>query len=253
MTAADVLATEDLTRRFGGLAAVNRVSLSIARGEVRSIIGPNGAGKTTLFNLMTGALAPTAGRIRFKERDITGLAPPAIFRLGVVRSFQISHVFPLLSVREHVELMVYGRVRTSGAPWARATVSADEAGHRVTAALERVRIAHLAGQTAGTLSHGDRRLVEIAMALAAEPELLLLDEPTAGMSPEETRATAALLRSLAPAVTLVIVEHDMSVVMSISDRISVLHRGEILAQGRPEEIRSDREVQAVYLGGGRVR
>jgi branched-chain amino acid transport system ATP-binding protein len=252
VTAASVLATEDLTRRFGGLAAVSGVSLRVARGEVRSIIGPNGAGKTTLFNLMTGALAPTAGRIRFKDRDITGLAPPAIFRLGVVRSFQISHVFPRLSVREHVEIMVHGRVRTSGAPWARSTVDAGEAGRRVTAALERVRIAHLAGQPAGTLSHGDRRLVEIAMALSAEPELLLLDEPTAGMSPEETRSTAALLRSLAPAVTLVIVEHDMSVVMTISDRISVLHRGEILAEGRPEEIRSDREVHAVYLGGGRA-
>jgi branched-chain amino acid transport system ATP-binding protein len=243
-----MLETQALTRRFGGLAAVNRVSLSVAAGEVRSIIGPNGAGKTTLFNLVTGALPPTSGRIVFKGRDVTGLAPPAIFRLGVVRSFQVSHLFPKLSVWQNVELMVYGRVRGSGSPFARPRVEAREVRRRVAAARERHGNAARAGGVAGTLSHGDRRLVEIAMALGAEPELLLLDEPMAGMSPEETQHTATLLRGLAPAITLVIVEHDMSVVMSISDRISVLHRGEILAEGLPEEIRANRAVQDVYLG-----
>jgi branched-chain amino acid transport system ATP-binding protein len=245
-----MLETRELTRRFGGLAAVNGVSLEVARGEVRSVIGPNGAGKTTFFNLVTGALAPTSGRIVFKGRDVTGWAPAAIFRLGIVRSFQISQIFPKLSVREHVELMVYGRVRGSGRPFARAFVARGEAARKVEIALERVGFRDRGAEIVGTLAHGDRRLVEIAMVLAAEPELLLLDEPTAGMSPEETRHTALLLRALAPAVTLVIVEHDMSVVMSISDRISVLHRGEILAEGTPQEIRSSREVQTVYLGGG---
>jgi branched-chain amino acid transport system ATP-binding protein len=244
-----ILETQELTRRFGGLAAVNRISLSIQAGQVRSIIGPNGAGKTTLFNLITGALAPTAGTIVFRGRDITGLAPPAIFRLGIVRSFQISQVFPKLTARENVALMAWGRVRTSGSPFARARATADEVDHRVDAVLDQVGLAERADQLAGTLAHGDRRLLEIAMALAAGPELLLLDEPTAGMSPEETKQTALLLRSLAPDITLVIVEHDMSVVMAISDRISVLHRGELLAEGPPEEIRANPDVQAVYLGG----
>jgi branched-chain amino acid transport system ATP-binding protein len=245
-----ILETRGLTRRFGGLAAVSRVSLVVAPGEVRSIIGPNGAGKTTFFNLVTGALPPTTGRVLVKGRDVTGLAPHEIFRLGVVRSFQVSHVFPKLSVRQNVEIMAYGRARSSASPFGRARSGAGEVRRRVDGALARLGIADRAEEPAGTLSHGDRRLVEIAMAIAAEPELLLLDEPTAGMSPEETRATARLLRGLAPAITLVIVEHDMSVVMAISDRISVLHRGEILAEGPPAAIRDNLEVQKVYLGGG---
>ena len=244
-----VLETRGLVRRFGGLAAVSGVNLAVAPGEVRSIIGPNGAGKTTLFNLVTGALPPTAGRVLFRERDITGLGPSEIFRLGVVRSFQVSHVFPKLPVWRNVELMIYGRVRSSGSPFARARVPADVVRARVDRALGRLSLGDRANEPAGLLSHGDRRLVEIAMAIAADPALLLLDEPTAGMSPEETRATAALLRGLAPEITLVIVEHDMSVVMSISDRISVLHRGEIIAEGSPAEIRANRAVQEVYLGG----
>ena len=244
-----VLETRGLSRRFGGLAAVSGVNLAVAPGEVRSIIGPNGAGKTTLFNLVTGALPPTAGRVLFRGRDITSLGPPEIFRLGVVRSFQVSHVFPKLSVWRNVELMVRGRVRSSGSPFGRSRVSSEVVQARVDGALARLSLIDRAGEPAGVLSHGDRRLVEIAMAIAAEPALLLLDEPTAGMSPEETRATAALLRGLAPEITLVIVEHDMSVVMSISDRISVLHRGEIIAEGTPGEIRANRAVQEVYLGG----
>ncbi len=246
-----LLQTRELTRRFGGLAAVNRVSLSIQEGEVRSIIGPNGAGKTTMFNLITGALAPTAGMIVFKGRDITGLAPPAVFRLGIVRSFQISQVFPRLTVRENAALMAWGRARSSGSPFARTRATADDVDRRVNAVLDQLHLAERADQLAGTLAHGDRRLLEIAMVLVADPELLLLDEPTAGMSPEETKQTALLLRSLAPALTLVIVEHDMSVVMAISDRISVLHRGELLAEGPPEEIRANPEVRTAYLGGVR--
>jgi branched-chain amino acid transport system ATP-binding protein len=229
---------------------MNRVNLAVARGEVRSVIGPNGAGKTTLFNLVTGALPPSSGRIFLEGRDVTGLAPPAIFRLGVVRSFQVSHVFPKLSVRANVELLVHGRLRGSGSPFGRLRQGRAAVEARVTSALERLGIRDRAAEPVATLSHGDRRLVEIAMVIAAEPALLLLDEPTAGMSPDETRHTAALLRGLAPAITLVIVEHDMSVVMAISDRITVLHRGEVLAEGVPAEIRANRAVQEVYLGGG---
>ena len=250
LTTDPILETRGLTRRFGGLAAVSGVSLAVSRGEVRSIIGPNGAGKTTLFNLITGALPPTSGRILLGGRDVTGAAPPALFRLGMVRSFQISQIFPRMTAREHVSLMVHGRLRRSGSPLARLGAGPGEIDAKIDAALAHVGLEARGGDLVGTMSHGDRRLVEIAMTLGAEPELLLLDEPTAGMSPEETRHTARLLRGLAPAVTLVIVEHDMSVVMTISDRISVLHRGEILAEGPPEEIRANREVQAVYLGGG---
>jgi branched-chain amino acid transport system ATP-binding protein len=245
-----MLETRELTRRFGGLVAVNRMSLHVAPGEIRAVIGPNGAGKTTLFNLITGALPPTSGRIFFKGRDVTGLAPPEIFRLGIVRSFQVPHTFPKLTVRDNVALLVRGRLRRSGSPFARSGAGRREIERRLMAALERLHAADLVGAPAGTLSHGDKRLVELAMVVAAAPELLLLDEPTAGMSPEETRQTAALLRELAPEVTLVIVEHDMSVVMSISDHISVLHRGELLAEGTPAEIRANRAVQAVYLGAG---
>jgi branched-chain amino acid transport system ATP-binding protein len=165
-----------------------------------------------------------------------------------VRSFQISHLFPRLTVRANVELLACGRARASGRPFASFTEDPAAVRARVDEALERLGLAGRAEQPAGTLSHGDRRLVEIAMALAARPALVLLDEPTAGMSPEETRHTATLLRGLAPALTLVIVEHDMSVVMAISDRITVLHRGQILVEGPPDQIRVHPDVRAVYLG-----
>lgn len=245
-----MLETRDLGRRFGGLAAVHAVSLSVAPGEVRSIIGPNGAGKTTLFNLITGGLSPTAGRIFWKGRDVTGLPPPAIFRLGIVRSFQISQIFPRLGVREHVELMVYGRARRSGRPFARPAVSRAAAAAKVEAALARVGFTGRADEPVGFLAHGDRRLVEIAMALAADPELLLLDEPTAGMSTVETRLCMELIRRIARerALTLLFTEHDMEVVFSIAQRITVLHQGRVIADGKPAEVRRDGEVRRVYLG-----
>jgi branched-chain amino acid transport system ATP-binding protein len=245
-----MLETHDLSRRFGGLTAVNRVNLKVAKGEIHSIIGPNGAGKTTLFNLVTGAVRPSGGRVTFAGSDITGWPPQRVFRAGILRSFQISRLFPQLTVRQNVEIMAWGRARRSGSPLARSTSSKAEIRAKVDGALQRIGISELAGRMTGVLAHGDRRLVEVAMALAADPVLLLLDEPTAGMSADETRQTAQLLRSLAPDITIVIVEHDMDVVMSISDRISVLHRGEILAVGMPRDIRVNAEVQRVYFGGG---
>jgi branched-chain amino acid transport system ATP-binding protein len=243
-----MLQTRALSRRFGGLLAVSAVDLVVARGEVRAIIGPNGAGKTTLFNLISGAISPSSGSVLFKGVDITGHSPRAIFRKGMVRSFQISHLFGSLTVRENVEIMGLGRARRSGAPFSRLTTPRAAVDQRVDRALVRVGLQHRSDELCGTLSHGDRRLVEIAMVLSGMPEIVLLDEPTAGMSPEETRHTASLIRSLAPEVTVVIVEHDMSVVMSICDRISVMHRGAVIADGPPAEIRADPEVQAVYFG-----
>jgi len=243
-----MLETRDLTRRFGGLTAVDRVSLSIEPGEIRSIIGPNGAGKTTLFNLISRALAPTRGDVRFNGRSLVRLSPTDIFHLGIVRSFQVPHVFRRLTVHANVRLLATSRLRASASPFARARTMQAEANRRVAESLDRVAMRAHADRPAGMLAHGDQRLLEIAMALAAAPEVLLLDEPTAGMSPEETRRTAALLRQLAPAMTLVIVEHDMSVVMAISDRITVLDRGAVLAEGAPEDIRRNASVRAVYLG-----
>ena len=245
-----MLETRDLTRRFGGLTAVDAVSLSISVGELRSIIGPNGAGKSTLFNLISGALSPTSGSIYFKGVDITGARPERGFRMGMVRSFQVSHLFSSLTVRENVELMAVGRMRRSGMPFSRCVVPVQQVNEKVESALERVGLAASGSLPASTLSHGDRRLVEIAMALAADPEILLLDEPTAGMSPEETKKTADLLGELSPHITIVIVEHDMSVVMSISDRVTVLHRGAVLVDGTPSEIRGDDRVKEIYFGHG---
>jgi branched-chain amino acid transport system ATP-binding protein len=243
-----LLRIQDITRRFGGLSVLSGVALSIAPGEVRSVIGPNGAGKTTLFNIITGVIPPTSGRIFFRDRDITGLSPAATFRLGLVRSFQVSQLFPRLTARESVRLMVEGRFRTSGSPGSRVQIGVADIDRRTDAALERLGIAHRAGDLCGWLAHGERRLVEMAMVIAAEPALLLLDEPTAGMTPDDSLRTADLLRSLAPEITLLIVEHDMRVVMRVSDRVSVLHQGRILADGTADEILHDPQVEAVYLG-----
>ena len=245
-----MLETRDLTKRFGGLTAVDHVSLSVERGEIRSIIGPNGACKTTVFNLISRAVAPSGGDVRFKGRSLIRLSPSDIFHLGIVRSFQVPQVFRRMTVRANVRLLAASRLRASASPIPRARIMRAEANRRVAESLDRVGMLAHADQPAGTLAHGDQRLLEIAMALAAAPELLLLDEPTAGMSPEETHRTAALLRQLAPAMTLVIVEHDMAVVMTISDRITVLDRGAVLAEGSPEDIRRNANVQAVYLGRG---
>lgn len=243
-----MLSTKSLTRRFGGLTAVNSVSFEVQRGEIRAIIGPNGAGKTTFFNLVTGAIPSSSGQILFKGKDMTGSTPQTFFHSGIVRTFQITSLFPRLSVYQNVELMALGRARRTALPFSPLKSSRSEIADKIAASLDRVGLVERADVEAGTLSHGDRRLVEIAMALTADPEILLLDEPTAGMSADETLRTAQLLKTLAPAVTVVIVEHDMSVVMSVSDRITVLHRGEILAEGTPAEISKSRDVQAVYFG-----
>ena len=241
-----LLRTERLTRAFGSLIAVSGVDVSIRRGELRSIIGPNGAGKTTLFRLISGETTPTSGRIFFGERDITGLPQHAVARLGIAKSYQITNVFPHLSVHENVRVAVQGPARAFDF-WSRADHLRDVHA-RASAVLETVGLAAQADRLAAHLSHGEKRHLEIGIALASEPTLLLLDEPTAGMSPEETDETMRLIRQLAVGRTVILVEHKMKVVMKISDRVTVLHQGQVLAEGTPEEIRANERVQQTYLG-----
>jgi branched-chain amino acid transport system ATP-binding protein len=240
-----LLESHGLTKSFGGLTAVNRVDFRVRRGELRSVIGPNGAGKTTFFNLLTGVLAPSAGRVVFKGQDITNLPAHAVSRLGLARSYQVTNIFGDLGVFENVRIAAQSRV-THYRCWGHAD--------RLPAVSQRAEeIVTLLGLTAkrdvrgAELSHGEQRYLEIGIALATDPDFLLLDEPTAGMSPEETRRTAAFVRTLAGRVTIVLVEHDMEVVMGISDRITVLDYGQVLAEGTPAEIRGNPDVRRVYL------
>jgi len=244
-----LLRTERLTRAFGSLIAVDRVDVVIRKGELRSIIGPNGAGKTTFFRLISGEMAPSSGRIWFGERDITGLPQHAVARLGIAKSYQITNVFPHLSVHENVRVAVQGPARAFDF-WSRADRLVD-ARDRATALLQTVGLAGKADRLAAHLSHGEKRHLEIGIALASEPSLLLLDEPTAGMSPEETDETMRLIRELAVGRTVILVEHKMKVVMKISDRVTVFHQGQVLAEGTPEEIRNNDRVQQTYLGAVR--
>jgi branched-chain amino acid transport system ATP-binding protein len=246
MTSTALLRTEQLTRSYGSLLAVDRVSLSVHEGELRSIIGPNGAGKTTLFRLISGEVAPTGGRIWFRGRDVTGLAQHTVSRLGIAKSYQITNIFPHLSVLENVRVAAQGYGRSFNF-WSRADALTD-ARDRATALLETMGLGRKGALLAAHLSHGEKRHLELAIALAADPVLLLLDEPTAGMSPEETDATMVLIRELAAGRTIVLVEHKMKLVMKISDRITVLHQGQVLADGTPEEIRANAVVQRTYLG-----
>ena len=241
-----LLRAEGLTCAFGSLLAVNRVDLNVRRGELRSIIGPNGAGKTTFFRLIAGEMAPTAGRIWFGERDITGLPQHRVARLGIAKSYQITNVFPHLTVHENVRVAVQGHVHAFDF-WSRADRLVDVR-DRASALLETIGLGHQRDRLAAHLSHGEKRHLEIAIALATDPVLLLLDEPTAGMSPEETDATMRLIRRLADGRTVILVEHKMKVVMKISDRITVLHQGQVLAEGAPDEIRANELVQQTYLG-----
>jgi ABC-type branched-subunit amino acid transport system ATPase component/ABC-type branched-subunit amino acid transport system permease subunit len=240
-----LLESRGLTKSFGGLTAVNGVDFQVRRGELRSVIGPNGAGKTTFFNLLTGVLPPTRGQIFFKGREVTALPAHAVSRLGLARSYQVTNIFGDLSVFENVRIAVQSRV-THYRCWGRAerlaavSARADEILRLL--GLEARR--HVRG---AELSHGEQRYLEIGIALATDPDFLLLDEPTAGMSPEETQRTAAFVRGLASHVTIVLVEHDMDVVMGISDRITVLNYGQVLAEGTPAEIRANADVRRVYL------
>lgn len=241
-----VLLTENLTKRFGGLTAVDNLSISLPGGRIHAIIGPNGAGKTTFFNLVTGLLSPESGRIFFRSRDITGCRPHVISRLGIKRTLQVKSVFPELSVADNLWITRQARDRFLH-PFRRAASDLD-AKMRVAQTLEQIGLADLATRPAGTLSYGDVAMLEIGMALISEPTLLLLDEPTCGMSPAETGRAVAKIRDLARTIDIVIIEHDMDVVFGIADDITVLAQGAILASGSPAEIANDERVREAYLG-----
>ncbi|HSE91888.1 MAG TPA: ABC transporter ATP-binding protein [Methylomirabilota bacterium] len=243
-----LLRTEGLTKTFGALTAVSDVSLAVEAGTLHSIIGPNGAGKTTLFNLLTGQHAPTAGRIVLDGRDIAGTPPQRIAHLGVARSFQRTNVFPALTVLDNVWVAAFARGSWRGLAWRPAARYADRR-ERALTALREVGLADKAGHRAREISHGEQRQLELAIALAATPRLLLLDEPAAGLSPDETRKMVQLVRALKGRYTIVLVEHKMDVIMTISDRISVMHFGRLIAEGTPAEIREHPEVRRAYLGG----
>jgi branched-chain amino acid transport system ATP-binding protein len=244
-----LLRTEKLTRAYGSLLAVDRVDMAVRQGELRSIIGPNGAGKTTFFRLISGEVAPTSGRIWFRDREVTGLPQHAVARLGIGKSYQITNVFPHLTVLENVRVAVQGYARSFHF-WSRADHLVDVC-DKALALLRTMGLEAKAERLAAHLSHGEKRHLELAIALASDPVLLLLDEPTAGMSPEETDETIVLIRELANGRTIVLVEHKMKLVMRISDRITVLHQGQVLADGTPEEIRANELVQRTYLGASR--
>ncbi len=243
-----MLRVEGVFKSFDEFMAVNGAQLSVRRGEIVAVIGPNGAGKTTLFNLITGHLQTDRGRILFKEEDISQMPPYEICRRGLSRSFQIVNVFPRLTVFENVQVAVLSHQKKSSFLFRPAGNLAVAETRRL---LENVGLSEKEKRIVGSLSHGDQKILEIAIALGNEPELLILDEPTAGMSPEETFATIELVKNLARArgLTILFCEHDMDIVFSISQSIMVMHQGKTLIQGKPEEVRNNPEVQAAYLGG----
>ncbi|MGH6663754.1 MAG: ABC transporter ATP-binding protein [Pseudolabrys sp.] len=240
-----MLRTELLTVRFGGLTALNQINFQVARGDTHAIIGPNGAGKSTFFNCLTGVLRPTSGRIIFNGDDITGLPSNEISQKGVARSYQITNILPNASVLENVRIAAQSR-RHGWNMVAHHSAFAD-INEKAAHALDQVGLLDLGDELASNLSHGAQRNLEIGIALATEPLLLCLDEPTAGMSAAETRETMHLVQKIAENLTILVVEHDMEVVMELADRITVLHYGEILAEGTPEEIQQNPKVLEVYL------
>jgi len=245
VAAAPILRTEELTIRFGGLTALNRVSFTLEPGEIRAVIGPNGAGKSTFFNCLTGVLRPSSGRVLFDGEDITGLPPDRISQKGIARSYQITNILPNASVLETVRIAAQSR-RHSWSLWRHHRDYRDIM-EKAEGALAQVGLAAKADELAANLSHGEQRNLEIGIALATEPRLLCLDEPTAGMSAAETHETMELVRRIARDLTILIVEHDMQVVMELAQKITVLDYGEILAEGTPAEIQQNPRVLEVYL------
>lgn len=241
VTPAAILETRGLSRHFGGLRAVDGVDFTLRQGEIRALIGPNGAGKTTFVSLLSGRLSPSAGQVVFEGRDITGDPAWKRVRAGIAYTFQITSIYPALPVAENVALAArVAQGRDGGA-----TVAA-----RVEGALARTGLTALAGRRAGTLAYGHQRLVEVAMGLALSPRLLILDEPTQGLSDAEIDGFCALVEEIAREATVLLIEHNMAVVMRLARRITVLEAGRILAEGPPEAIRADPAVQAAYLGTG---
>jgi branched-chain amino acid transport system ATP-binding protein len=246
----EILKTVKLTKNFGGLCAILDVNFSVKEGDHQSIIGPNGAGKSTFFKLITGDLKPSSGKITFLDQDITFLRSTVISHLGIAVAYQITNIFPMLTVFENIRVAAQSR-KTTFNLWAKAS-SLRDCNERALAILEEINLSGMKDVMADNLSHGDRKRLEIGIALATQPKLLLLDEPTAGLSPKETRETIELIKRIGKNLTIVMVEHKMKVVMEVSNKITVLHYGKVLAQGNPDEIRNNEEVRKVYLGGVKI-
>ena len=245
-----LLECRGLVRRFGALVAVDDIDLAVEPGEIRAVIGPNGAGKSTVFNLITSVLKPSAGQVIFAGEDITGMPVHQVAQKGIARTFQLCHIFPALTVRENVRIAAQVR---DGRRWQflgggrvlnRSASAADEA-------IARMRLTRMADATAAMLSHGDQRLLEIAMAIAQKPRLLMLDEPTQGLSIEETGRAVQILKDMLMegGLSVLLVEHDMEVVFKLADNITVLHRGRVIADGSPAAVRASAQVRSAYLGG----
>lgn len=245
----ELLKVRGLVKSFEALVAVNEVDFNLSENEIRAVIGPNGAGKTTFFNLLTGHLSPTKGKIVFRGEDITRLSPAQISHKGISRSFQIINIFPNFSALENIRIAVQSRNRFQN-PFIHVSRLKNEK-EKAEIILNLVGLEGKAEVVAPNLSHGDQRHLEIGIALATDPVLLLLDEPTAGMSPGETAETAKLIRKIAreEGLTIIIVEHDMNVVMEVADTITVFHQGSIIAEGSPDEIKKNEKVQEAYLRG----
>ncbi len=248
MEAQPIIETKRLSKNFGALRAVNEVDLKVYPGQIHSIIGPNGAGKTTLFNLLTGFLSPTSGRISFKGLEITHLPSFAISRLGIGRSFQITSIFPDLTVFENIWIAVQSRTKANYnfIISLRGLRSLEEKAMQI---LQRIGLADKRAMPARNLSHGEKRILDIGIGLSINPALLLLDEPASGLTGEEISRVIELVKGVADVVTIVLIEHNIDVVLSISDRITVLHQGCVIAEDHPDEIKKDPKVQEAYLGG----
>lgn len=247
MKTTDLLTIAHLSKTFGGFRAVDDVSFAVEEGSIHAVIGPNGAGKSTMFNLITGHLRPSAGTVQLAGDEVTGRSPNVMARSGLTRAFQMTNIFPNLSVLESVECAINARKGHSANLFLRQRRAARDEARTL---IDTVGLTEARDAIASTLSHGDQRTLEVTLALATQPRLLLLDEPTAGMSPWETERMVEMVRDLARSrgLTVLFCEHDMSTVFSISDRITVLHRGQVIAEGSPEEIRGNEQVISVYLG-----